>query len=158
MLTFRGQSLQETEDPRTSRYFFDLVKGVPQLMPAQVRGEDVLAPGRPGLYLGNRVEERMNPLLEGFIRGFGATPQERAESWYDASQTILTVFQMDSSPGTLLVGPGSISYLGLPSDFEIEVRSLDVMEGPIESHMHKQEWSIELEAVDGFWWTEIESS
>lgn len=151
-LTFRGQSLQHTSDPRTSAYFFDLIEGLPGHEPPRVRGEDVVAPGREGRYVGNRVNDYTEHLIEGFIRGMADTPEERALAWHEATQTILAVFAMDLAPGALVVTPGSDSYLGLTDDATIQARTIDVMPGPIISHQSYQRWSFKLEGIDGFWW------
>lgn len=156
MLTFRGQSLQETEDPDTSRYWFDLIKGLPYESP-EVRGEDIVAPGRAGRYAGNRVLDRHELLIEGFIRGFGQTKEERSLDWHTVSSLILPVFALDTAPGSLVVGPGTIEYLGLVSDWDIEARTLDQMAGPILSRTSYQTWSFKLESIDGLWWQEESS-
>jgi len=156
-LTFRSQSLQDDEDPRLSRWYFDLLEGLPGHESPEVRGEDVIAPGREGRYVGNRVNDRQELLVEGFIRGFGATPQERTDDWHANSQLILAVFALDLSPGTLLAEPGSNGYLGLAGDAEITARTLELMPGPITNRMSHQTWSIKLESVHLDWW-QLDSS
>lgn len=156
-LTYRSQSLQDDEDPRLARWYFDLLEGVPGHEPPEVRGDDVLAPGYEGLYVGNRVNERQELLLEGFIRGFGVDPEERTADWHANSQLILAVFARDLSPGTLLADPGSNSYLGLAGDAEILARTIELMPGPITNRMSHQTWSIKLESIDNNWW-QLDSS
>lgn len=153
-LTFRGQSLQHTGNPKTSAYFFDLIEGLPGHEPPRVRGEDVIAPGREGRYVGNRVNDYTEHLIEGFIRGMADTPEERAIEWHSNTETILAVFGLDLAPGSLVVTGGADSYLGLTDSASIEVRTVDVMPGPILSHQSYQRWSFKLEGVDGIWWAE----
>jgi len=151
-LTFRGVSLQDGETPAAARYWFDVIRGLPGHEPADVRGEDTIAPGRPGRYIGNRVEDEYTILVEGFIRGIGADPGERTDDWHAATQTVLAAFQQDLSPGSLIITPGSNGYLGLFDDAEIQARTEDVMPGPITSRMSYQTWSMKLQAIDGIWW------
>lgn len=151
-LTFRGVSLQDGVTPSASRFWFDIIQGLPGHEPPEVKGEDVNAPGREGLYIGNRVNERLNILIEGFIKGEGQTPEERTDDWHAITQTILAAFVMDLNPTTLIVSPGSNGYLGLIDSAEIQARTVDVMPGPITSRMSYQTWSMKLECVDGVWW------
>jgi hypothetical protein len=151
-LTFRGQSLQDTDDARTSRWYFDIIEGIPGHEQPQVRGEDVTAPGKQGQYEGNRVFDRQEILLEGFISGVGADAAERRQDWHLNSETILAQFAMDLSPGSLVAAAGSNDYLGLESTFTIQVRTIDLMAGPIQNAMSFQRWSIRLECIDGVWW------
>lgn len=162
MLEFRSQSLQDTELPVNPlcRFWFDLIEGLPNREGPAVRGEDVVAPGRKGQYAGNRVADHLDILVEGWIRGIGATPEERSESWAESSDLILAVFQRDDTAGTLTVGPGPDSYLGLASDWSIQVRCIDPQPGPITSHMSYQRWSFKLRSIwqDEAFWVEAESS
>ena len=151
-LTFRGVALQDGETPWAAKYWFDLIKGLPGHEPVEVRGDDILAPGRPGWYRGNRVEDHLDLLLEGFIKGEGADPEERTDDWHATTQTIMAAFQMDLDPGTLIASPGSNGYLGLVDDAEIAARTVDVMAGPIISRMSYQKWSIKLEAIGTTFW------
>jgi len=151
-LTFRGVQLQDGDTPSAARFWFDVIKGLPGHEPAEVRGEDTIAPGRPGRYIGNRVEELFPILLEGFIKGEGSDPQERTDDWHAATQTIMAAFQQDLNPGSLIISPGSNGYLGLLDDAEIQARTVDVMAGPIIARMSYQTWSVKLEAIDGVWW------
>lgn len=153
-LIFRSQSLQETEDSRTSAYYFDLIEGLPGHEPPEVRGEDVTAPGREGQYRGNRINDRQELLLEGFISGRGVDPEERREDWHTNTKLLMAVFQRYLVPATLTAAPGSNSYLGLVAEWEIEVRTLDIMPGPIQNQMSFQRWSIRMECIDGLWWVE----
>ena len=153
-LTFRSQSLQHTDDARTSSYYFDLIEGLPGHEHPQVRGEDVVAPGRQGRYEGNRVNDFQELLIEGFITGRGTDPEERREDWHTNTKLILGVMDLDQVPGSLIAGPGSNAYLGLVADWEIQVRTLDLLPGPIQNNMSFQRWSIRLECIDGLWWVE----
>lgn len=154
-LTYRGQSLQESDDARTSSYYFDIVEGVPGHENPEVRGEDVTAPGKEGQYQGNRVNDRQELLIEGFISGRGADAAERAEDWHTNSRLILGLFALDLDPDDLIATDGSNSYLGLGgSTWTIQARTLDQMPGPIQNHMSFQRWSFRLECIDGLWWVE----
>ena len=153
-LTYRTQSLQDTDDARTADWYFDLLEGLPGHEYPQVRGEDVIAPGREGRYTGNRVYDFQELLIEGFISGRGADPEERRENWHANTKTILGVMDLDTSPGSLIAAPGSNAYLGLTASWEIQVRTLDIMPGPIQNGMSFQRWSIRLECIDGLWWVE----
>lgn len=153
-LTYRSQDLQESEDARTSAWYFDLIEGLPGHEHPQVRGEDVVAPGNPGRYRGNRVNDFQELLIEGFISGRGADPEERREDWHTNTKQILSVMDLDAAPGSLVADPGSNSYLGLVASWEIQVRVLDLMPGPIRNGMSLQTWSIRMECIDGLWWVE----
>jgi hypothetical protein len=153
-LTFRSQSLQDNADARLARWYFDLIEGLPGHENPEVRGEDVTAPGKEGQYLGNRINDRQELLVEGFIRGVGADAEERRLDWHTNTRTILAVFTLDASPGSLLAAPGSNDYLGLEAEWEIQARTLDQMPGPIHDLMSFQQWSFRLECIDGLWWVE----
>ena len=57
-------------------------------------------------------------------------------------------------PALCWLHPGSNDYLGLEAEWEIQVRTLDVLPGPIQNQMSFQRFSIRLECVDGLWWVE----
>lgn len=157
-LTARGTAIQQAGAlPPAAAYWFDLLKGLPWV-PADVRGKDTVAPGRRGRYPGNRVDDTRRLLLEGYIRGVGSTPAERSMSWADNCNLILPLFAMDGNPWELAVSPGTENYLGLATPATIQVRTLDIMEGPIRSRMSYQEFSIELISIDPDWVIEEESS
>jgi hypothetical protein len=151
-LTFRGQSLQESADARTSSYYFDIIEGLPGHENPEVRGKDVTAPGKEGQYLGNRVNDRQELLIEGFITGRGADAEERRLDWHQNTQTILAAFTLDAAPGSLVAAPGSNDYLGLATSWEIQARTLDQLAGDIQNAMSFQRWSFRLECIDGLWW------
>lgn len=151
-LTFRGVSLQDGETPSAARFWFDIIKGLPGHEPPEVRGKDVVAPGREGRYVGNRVNDHLDILIEGHIKGEGADPEARTDDWHSVTQTILAAFAQNLAPGSLIASPGSNGYLGLIDSAEIEARTVDVMAGPILSRMSYQTWSFKLESVSGLWW------
>ena len=153
-LTYRSQSLQDTEDARTSRWYFDLIEGLPGHEHPQVRGKDVIAPGKPGRYGGNRINDIQELLIEGFISGRGADAEERRLDWHQNTMTVLGIMDLDQAAGSLVADPGSNDYLGLTTEWEIQVRVADILPGPIQNLMSFQRWSIRLYCVDGDFWTE----
>ncbi len=130
---------------------FNIVEGLHE--PAQVRGKDNIAPGRDGRYPGNRRLDIRTIVLDGYIRGIGATAVERSQSWHALTRSVMAVFGMELDPGTLTLSTTAEGFLGITAAYSISARVTDVMPGPIKNLMSFQEWSIELTSIDPDWVT-----
>ena len=147
MLTYRGTDLQ------TETINLDLRSGFVE--PPTVRGEDDVLPGAAGRDVGARRADTRRIVLEGHVRGVGATRDERALSFRVASDTLAAVLERDLAPGTLIVGPtapdqfpDAAPYLGLLQMFGLDARVINAISGPVQAHMSYQIWTVELECVD----------
>lgn len=147
MLTYRSVDLQ------TTTLAFDLRSGFVE--PATVRGEDDVIPGAAGRDVGARRADTLRIVLEGHVRGIGATRDERALSWRVASDALSAVLDRALTPGALVVGPvvpdewpDAAPYLGLLQNYGLDARVVNAISGPVQAHMSYQTWSIELECVD----------
>lgn len=146
LLEFRDFGLSG-EDPDIC---IDLIQGY-QLLPS-VRGRDWIVPRLAGRQQGNRRKDLLTIPLAGFVRGSGATAQERRED-FDANLTaLMVVMEPNLTPGTLRLSDG---YLGLPAGSEatIEARCKNGAPGKVESYnlMIYQLWTFELESLDPEW-------
>ena len=157
MLTFRGLDLQ------SGAYRFDLVRGY--FEPPDVRGEDDVIPGRPGRDAMTREADVLRPRIEGSIIGEGATRAERQASWHDATVALMAVLDMTLASGALVVGPepppwapDDIVYLGMAGEATLQARCTGMVSELPNGTMTEQRWSIDLEAVDGAFWSAEESS
>jgi hypothetical protein len=147
MLTYRAVDLQ------TLNIHMDLVKGYTE--PAEVRGEDDVMPGAAGREPGIRRADVRHLIIEGHVRGTGATPAARALSWRIATDALAAILDRTLAPGDLEVGPAApaqfpsaAAYLGLTVDRVLTgVRVENFMAGPVQSHMSYQAWSIELVSI-----------
>lgn len=138
-LTFRSLDLQDGDSPELSVIWFDLFN---PFEPAEVAGEDLVIPQKPGMVEMTRVKLRRLHELRGHVRGIGDTRDERAESFYTASQALRAVLEGDLASGAFV---WDSPYLGLPSgSLSILARCVDAVPGPILNHMSFQRWSIRL--------------
>lgn len=142
-LTYRAVDLQNGANAKVASVWFDIVEGYSE--PAEVRGEDLVIPLKPGMTRMTRVKHRRVIELRGFIRGIGATQQERAENWRTATDAVLATMDFTLSPGALVA---SADYLGLPSGSKtIQASAVDAIPGPIHNNMGFQRWTFRLVAI-----------
>jgi len=139
--------LLRTLDIQTDLIYFDLWSGY--FEPPNVRFDDRVIPEAPGLWLGNRVENDRELDLRGYIRGAGATEEERTESWHDSTVALMAVLDRTLGPGPLVIPQG---YLGVPEDREIEVVTMNLIPGRIRACMSYQSWTIGLLAAETLDW------
>src|SRR5690606_14085285 len=95
-----------------------------------------------GREVGLRRPDVYRFVLEGYVEGTGADPEERALSWRTATDQLLAVMDLSLAPGLVEVGPaaperfpGAASYLGLTGDKEITARVVSRARGPVQRHM-----------------------
>lgn len=153
MLTFRGVEIHE-EPYNEANLHFDVRSGFAE--PAQVRGEDWVVPGQAGQTRGVWLPDHRIIELSGFVRGTGATLEDRQQSWRASTDALMAVMQFDDEPGALILGPGSNDYLGLETSWTIDAVAFNTIGGPVLSKMTFQAWSIQLKAYDPAW-TEVGS-
>lgn len=125
--------------------------------PAQVRGRDVLIPGAPGRYVpsNSREGDVYRFTLQGYVKGTGASRDDRALSWRIATDALMAVMDFALDPAAVEVGPAapaqfpaSSPYLGLVADKTISARCVSMVRGPVQHHMSHQSWSFEMESVE----------
>lgn len=127
---------------QTPTLFLDVASSLWE--PADPRGEDNVAPGRPGRIRGNRVpDQRVIPLV-GYTRGVGATVAERQASWAAAEAAIGALLDPDV-PGDLILLDG---YLGLTGTATITAYPLGWVPGLPEGTMTFRRWSVTLESIE----------
>ena len=130
-------------DVQTQKIWLDVASGFYDGM--EVRGQDVLIPGRPGLYPTAREANRRLIRLEGYVVGQGSTEAERTADWYQSTLDLMAAVDIELMPGNVVI---TTPYLGLPSgSATIAARTVNLISGPPQSCMSYQTWSIELEAV-----------
>lgn len=138
-LAFRSLDLQDGDSPELSVIWFDLFN---PFEPAEVAGEDLVIPQKPGMTEMTRIKLRRLHELRGHVRGMGDTRAERSESFYTGSQALRAVMDMDQPSG---IFEWLAPYLGLPSgSLSILARCVDAVPGPILNSMSFQRWSIRL--------------
>lgn len=139
--SFRGTDLQ------TANIHFDLVRGFAE--PPDVRGSDDIIPGAAGREQGAWQADTRRLVLEGWVKGTGATEAAKQQSWRSQTDALMALLDRTLAPGALVV---SAPYLGLATGTKtIQAKCFDVMGGPIRSAMTFQEWSITLVALDPDW-------
>lgn len=141
-LLFRTVDIQNGNDPYSATIWLDLWN---PFEPAEVSGEDLVIPERPGMDAMTRVKVRRVLDLRGHVRGIGGNAAERSESFYAASEALRAVMDFDLDPGPLQwLSP----YLGLPAGSQsIQARAVDAVPGPIVNSMSFQRWSFRLLAI-----------
>jgi hypothetical protein len=128
----------------------DLIEGYQ--LPVSVRGRDWIVPKLDGRQAGNRRADLLILPLAGFIKGSGATPQERLEDFNANVTAVMAVMQPSGGISTLTLSEG---YLGLPAGSEaaIECRVRNAAPGKIQSYPFAplQLWTFELESLTTEW-------
>ena len=146
LLEFRDFGLSG-EDPDIC---IDLIEGY--RLPVSVRGRDWIVPKLDGRIEGNRRADLLLIPLAGVVRGSGANPTERLETFNVNVTALMAVMDPSLSSGTLRLSEG---YLGLPvgSEATIEARVKNAAPGKITSYRFSPEqlWTFELESLTPEW-------
>jgi hypothetical protein len=122
--------------------------------PPNVRYEDRVIPGAPGLWLGNRVANDRELQLVGWVRGKGSDEEERTADWHDKTVALMAVLDQTLAPGPLVIPAG---YLGTPDDRTIEVVTVNLIPGRIRACMSYQTWTVALLAAETLYWSDESS-
>lgn len=145
MLTFRGLELREMP-LATATIHFDLRRGF--FEPPQIRGDDYVIPGALGRVWAPKQIDHQIIELQGFVRGFGSTEEERSQAWHEATADLMSVMSFDDEPGEFVVEP---PYLGLETAQAVEAVAINTMSGPVLRRMSFQTWSIQLMVHEPEW-------
>ena len=128
----------------------DLVEGY--RLPVNVRGTDYIVPKLTGRQAGNRRADLLIIPLAGVVRGSGASPTDRLETFDVNVTALMAVMDPSLGVGTLKL---SLGYLGLPvgSEATIEARVRNAAPGKITSYRFSPEqlWTFELESLTTEW-------
>lgn len=126
----------------------DLLSGMFDI--PSLRGADWIVPRLDGRIEGNRRKDLLILTAQGFVRGSGATPDDRREDFY--SNVTALVAAIDPSLGiqTLTAADG---YLGLPTGSEatISARVRSSSPGKVQNGQSYQLWSLEFECITPDW-------
>ena len=134
-------------DVQTANIFLDLIRGYGE--PPDVRGEDDVVPGAAGREEGDWEADRLRILLEGWVKGTGATLVAQQQSWRTSTDALMALMNRAASPGALVI---TAPYYGLAAGSKtIQARCVNVVPGPIQAAMTFQRWSFELVAIDPEW-------
>lgn len=145
MLTFRGTEIHE-EPFNLASIHFDVRRGFSE--PPNVRGEDYVVPGAEGrVWAPKQIDHRIIE-LEGFVRGWGDTLEERQEEWRTATSDLMSLMQFDDDPGQLVI---EAPYFGVSGSWSIDAVAINTMGGPVLHRMTFQAWSIQLMAHSPEW-------
>jgi len=140
-MTYRGTNIQ------TANIAMHLLRGYAE--PPEVRGQDDVVPGAEGLEEGAWEADHRRLLIEGWVKGTGATLTAQQQSWRANTDSLLALMDRAASPGALVI---SAPYLGLSAGTKtIQARCVNVVPGPIQAAMTLQHWSFELIALDPDW-------
>lgn len=128
----------------------DLAEGFQ--LPPTVRGRDWIVPRLDGRTAGNRRKDVLILPLAGFVRGSGATAQDRLEDFNDNIAALMVVMDPSLISGELALSDG---YLGLDSGVvaTIDARVLNASPGKIRSYRTYpfQLWTFDLECLSPEW-------
>ena len=138
-LTYRSTELNRCD---VGSIVLDIVEGFDD--EAEVRGNDVLIPTRPGLYPRNRVKNRRIVRLEGFVKGIGGTAEDREESYRGLVDELHAIFDPTLAPAPLTV---TAPYL-IPSGTTSldDVRYVNAVWGPFITR-HFRKLSVEMVSI-----------
>jgi len=135
-LTYRGLNVQ------TANIHLDLPYGI--RLPWAVRGSDDIVPGADGREEGAWEDDYLDLILEGWVKGTGATLTDRQQSWRTNTDALRATLLHDLEPGPLLVsGP----YLGLTDSEQLDARCVNVLTTAPLASMTFQRWSIVLRVI-----------
>lgn len=96
-LTFESVDLQRAD----FSVFLEVKRGLNEL--PEVRGKDTTVPGLTGRYFRNRVADRRELELVGYVSGYSASPGESAErrDFRHRVEELRALFDPTADPGTL---------------------------------------------------------
>ena len=101
-LLYRSVDLQNGDIPEASTIWFDVFSGFNEA--AEVRGDHLVIPQKPGRTEMLLVPDRLQIELRGFVQGIGGTRLERQQSWRTASDALRAILDPSltagSTPGT----------------------------------------------------------
>ena len=143
-LLYRSLDLQNGDIPEASTIFFDIHKGFNEK--AEVRGDHLVIPQKPGLTEMVLVPHRLNIELRGFVRGLGSDRDERQASWREATDALMAVFDPSLTAGELeVIGP----YMGLETGVSrtISALTVDAIGGEIFDRHSHQKWTVKLMCI-----------
>lgn len=125
----------------------DLIEGFMTL--PDVRGKDWVVPRLDGEQPGNRRLGKLILPAAGYVKGTGATPTARRESFLTAVTALVAALDPSLGIGTITLASG---YLGLPvgSQATISARVRNVAPGKMQDQQSFQLWTIEWECYDPF--------
>lgn len=140
-LTFRAADLQRSD----FSVFLEIIKGLNDL--PSVRGTDVVVPGLTGRIVRNRVADKRDIVLSGFVRGVGGSPTESSDraAFRVVMDEMRTLFDPTLTPGDL------IATLENGSTARIAARTLNLIEDNQLPTLSKI--NVELESVAPNWST-----
>lgn len=123
----------------------DLLEGFVTL--PDVRGKDWIVPRLDSEVAGNRRLGKLILPSAGFIKGSGATPQARRESFLVNVTAVMTALDPSLGVGTITLASG---YLGLPvgSEATISARVKNVSGGKMQNAQSFQLWTVEWECYE----------
>jgi hypothetical protein len=138
-LTWRTVDLQRTD----YSLWLDVDEGADE-MPG-FRGGDLVVPSRPGRVPYDRVADKLPIVLTGWIRGTGATVEDRVASYWSIWTELRTLCNPRIAAGDLVWGRDDGETL------TASARGVNIMPGRRATAARMV--SVELEAVDPPWWT-----
>jgi len=144
-LTFGGTDIKEATARTAGGIYLDIVSGFDGL--ADVRGSDLVIPGRAGRTPLSRVKDRRLIELRGYIHGGPDTDTlvNRQIDYRANVVTFQTLFDPDDAAKSLVV---TTPYLGLPSGTKtIAARFLNAIWGVVDGGGIFCLVSVQLEAV-----------
>lgn len=138
-LTYDSVDLQRSD----FSVFLELKKGLNEL--PEVRGKDTVVPGLTGRYYRNRVADRRELELVGYVSGYDATPSETADrrDFRHRVEELRALFDPTADPATLaaaLEDGGSAT---------IEARVTSVVWNQVAPSLASV--SVQMESVDPEW-------
>jgi len=152
-LLYRSLDLQNGDTPQDSTIWFDIFSGFSER--PEARGDHLVIPQKPGKTEMTLVADRLQIELRGFIRGIGGTQVERQQSWREATDAAMAVFDPVLTAGELEVeGP----YMGLPTGVSrtLDALTADAIGGEILNRHSYQKWTIRLLCItDPPEWVEV---
>ena len=140
-LTYRGTNIEDLES-----LYFEVRRGFWE--PADVRGEDLVIPGKEGRTALNRIKDVRSVELWGWVRGRGVTRTERLEDWNTSTLALMALMDFTAAPGALQV---STPTMGLAAGVERTVQAVcrNAVAGDVRGQWSVpiQTWTFELEVI-----------
>jgi hypothetical protein len=132
------------------KIYFWITRGWLDDIPS-VRGVDALVVGTPGRLTGNRLADTRRLLLNGQIKGAGATEALAQADFHALLSSMLTVWDPDGDPENLVVADG-YRGLGVGQTATISVRTVNVIPaGEFNGFRRKYSWELECVSDPPAW-------
>lgn len=141
-LSYKGTNLQDFP-----RIWLRIIEGGPDDIP-DVRGRDVVIPGRTGQIYGSRKEHRLGIMLRGWVAGAGPTEVLQRRDTALARQALHDLFDPTGGEGTLHVETED----GVEWEIEAFPEAL-IWQANDEGIPTHRTVSVRLTAVDPPYWT-----